>query len=141
MTKEETIDYLNKIKPKFLNDMGCMITDADADKGICKMDFDIDERYCHSVDIVQGGFVTAMLDAVVSHAAFIGNKEVKALSTMELKVSFYEASRMGKFSTIGRVDKMGRSVAFLSGDLYNDIGLRTASITATAKLHLNKKKE
>ncbi len=136
--KQETINRLNEHKLQFLTDMGCLIKDVDSEKGICEMEFNISKRYCHSVDIIQGGFVTTMLDAVTSHAVFAVHANLRALSTLEVKVMFYEASRAGKFKAIGRIDRMGRSIAFLSGDLYNDAGQRTASITSTAKISLPK---
>ncbi len=138
MTKEATINRLNKYRTQFLTDMGCTILDVDTEKGICEMEFNMSKRYCHSVDIIQGGFVTAMLDAVTSHVVFAVREQLIALSTLELKVTFFEASRAGKLKAIGRVDRMGRSIAFLSGDLYNAEGQRTASITSTAKISLRK---
>lgn len=119
---KELIAHLNTFRLQFLIDLGCTIIDASAEERFCKMEFNINKRYCHSGDIIQGGFVTAMLDAVTSHAVFASNTELSGLSTLELKVSFYEASRAGKFTAIGRVDKMGRSIAFLTGDLYNEAG-------------------
>jgi len=136
--KEERLKHLNKFRVQFLTDMGCTVTDIDLEKGICEMEFNMDKRYCHSIDIIQGGFVTAMLDAVTTHAVFAMQKNIRALSTLEVKVSFYEASRAGKFKAIGRIDRMGRSIAFLSGDLFNDAGQRTASITTTAKMSFQK---
>jgi len=131
---QKIIDRLNTRKPQFLIDLGCTIIEANAEERFCKMEFNIDKRYCHSVDIIQGGFVTAMLDAVTSHAVFAASEELMALSTLELKVTFYEASRAGKLIAIGKIDKMGRSIAFLSGELFNETGQRTASITSTAKI-------
>lgn len=131
---QKIIDRLNKYRLQFLIDLGCTIIDASQEERFCKMEFNIDKRYCHSVDIIQGGFVTAMLDAVTSHAVFAANEQLMALSTLELKVTFYEASRAGKLIAFGKVDKMGRSIAFLSGELFNEGGERTASITSTAKI-------
>lgn len=132
--KQQVIDRLNNRRPQFLTDLGGSIIDIDIEKGICEMEFNVSKRYCHSIDIIQGGFVTAMLDAVSSHAVFVKNAQARTISTLELKVSFYAPSRKGKLKAIGRVDKLGRSIAFLSGDLYNEANQRTASITATAKV-------
>lgn len=134
MTKEQIIDRLNKYQTQFLVDMGCTILDVDIENKICEMEFIMGKKYCHSVDIIQGGFVTAMLDAVTSHAVFAFQKEMIALSTLELKVSFLKASRAGKFKAFGKIERMGRSIAFLSGELYNSEGQRTATITSTAKI-------
>ncbi len=138
MTKEKIIAQLNKHRPAFLNALGCTIMDVDTEKSTCTMEFNITKDYCHSGNIIQGGFVTAMLDAVTSHAVFAMNPAIQVLSTLELKVSFYKASHDGKLKAIGRIDKMGRSIAFLSGDLYNEDNVRTASITSTAKVFIPK---
>jgi uncharacterized protein (TIGR00369 family) len=134
----EIINYLNKFRTQYLADLGCTITDASREEQFCKMEFDIDKRYCHADNIIQGGFVTAMLDAVSSHAVFATVLGIRGLSTLELKVSFYEASRAGKLTAVGRIDRLGRSIAFVSGDLYNEAGQRTASITSTAKIIVDK---
>ncbi len=133
--KGKILTHMTESPPQFLKDMGCEITYVDPEKGICEMDFLMDQRYCHSGDIIQGGFVTAMLDAVTTFATF-GTNKIKYLASLEVKVNFYEASRAGKFHAIGRIDRMGKSTAFLSGDLFNEAGQRTASITTTAKISL-----
>lgn len=65
------------------------------------MAFDISLDYCHSGDNIQGGFVTAMLDAVCTHAVFGANLRVTGVSTYEPKVMFLEVSRMGKQHALG----------------------------------------
>lgn len=136
--KEQIIASLNSRRPQFLKDLGGTVIDVDPGEGICKMEFNVGKQYCHSVDVVQGGFVSAMLDAVTSHAVFASHPGLQAFSSLELKVQFYKASRAGKLLAVGRIDKMGRSIAFLSGDLFNEAGLRTASITTTAKISIAK---
>ena len=136
--KEEIIEYLNKFRTQYLIDLGCTITDVSKEEQFCKMEFNIGKRYCHADNIIQGGFVTAMLDAVTAHVVFAVVPKIKGLSTLELKVTFYEVSRAGKLKAIGRIDRIGKSIAFLSGDLYNETGQRTASITTTAKFIVEK---
>ena len=138
MTKN-IIDQLNARKPKYLEDFGCIITKMDTEKGICEMDFDVPLHFCHSGDIIQGGFVTSMLDAVTTFAVFGSNPNVIKLATLELKVTYFKASLAGKFKAIGRIESIGRSIAFLTGELINDSGLKTASISATAKIKLKEK--
>ena len=98
----------------------------------------MNEQFCHSVDIIQGGFVTTMLDAVSAHAVFVGNAEVTRLSCLELKVSFLSASRKGKYKAIGSVEKLTRNFAFVNADLYNEEGVKTATLSSTAKISYKK---
>lgn len=133
----ETIELLSRFRPSFLDDMGCTIVGADVEKMTCAMQFEISKSYCHSGDIIQGGFVSAMLDAVSTHAVFAANEKINSVSTLEFKTLFLEASRAGKFDAIGRVDKLGRSIAFLSAELRNDKGQVTATMTTIAKVRLS----
>ena len=135
MTKN-IINQLNTRKPKYLEDFGCVITHIDTEKGICEMDFDVPKHFCHSGNIIQGGFVTTMLDSVITFAVFGTNSDVIQLATLELKVTYLKASRAGKFKAIGRIESMGRSIAFLTGELFDESGQKTATISATAKIKI-----
>jgi len=130
------LQQLNTRKPKYLEDFGCVITNVDVEKGSCEMTFDVPKHFCHSGDIIQGGFVTTMLDSVITFAVFGSNPNVVKLATLELKVTYLKASRAGKFKAIGGIESMGRSIAFLTGELLDDKGQKTAKISATAKIKL-----
>ncbi len=135
MTKK-ILEQLNTRKPGFLKDFGCVITHVDQEKGICEMDFDVPLHFCHSGDIIQGGFVTTMLDSVCTFSVFGTNPNVVKLATLELKVTYLKASRAGKFKAVGKIESMGRSIAFLTGELFDESGQKTASITTTAKIKI-----
>ena len=133
---EKLLEQLNQQKPGFLNDFGCIIQQIDREKGQCEMSFDVPKHFCHSGDIIQGGFVTTMLDSVCTFAVFGTNPDVIKLATLELKITYFKASRAGKFRAVGRIESIGRSIAFLTGELFNEAGQKTASITTTAKIKL-----
>ena len=69
-------------------------------------------------------------------SVFGTNPNVIKLATLELKVNFIKASRSGKFRAVGRIESMGRSIAFLTGDLFDASGQKTASISTTAKIKI-----
>lgn len=128
------IPALNARRPAFLDKLGGQVVALDRAAGTCTLSFDISTDYCHSVDIIQGGFVTAMLDAAASHAAFALVDGVTALATLEIKVSFLEPSRAGVYRAVGIINRVGQSTAFMSGELYSDDGRLTAMATTTARL-------
>jgi len=134
MTPEDIITKLESEKPAFLDLFQCKITKVDRSQGICEMDFEVTEDYCHSVNVIQGGFITAMLDSVSSHAVFVTSPDIANVSTMELKVSFYAPSLAGRYRAIGKVEKQGYKTAFVSGELINADGVTTAVLSATAKI-------
>jgi len=138
MTKEDIIKQMSTFRPLFLDLFECVITDVDSEKGICEMDFNISKQYCHSGNIIQGGFITTMLDAVSSHAAFAINGSIIGVSTLELKVTYIAPSLNGKYHAIGKVEKLTHNFAFLSAELFNEAGERTAYLSATAKVSYRK---
>lgn len=52
------------------------------------MEFTLGLEFCHSVDVVQGGYVTAMLDAGMSHALSATGQRKIGASTIDITVSF-----------------------------------------------------
>lgn len=137
-TEKQLIKHLNKFREPFLDDLGCTIVSVDPVTYRCEMDFAIGQRYCHSGDVIQGGFVAAMLDAVTTHTLFAAVPNIVGVSTLELKVSYLEASRKGTLRATGQILKMSRSIAFMSGELRDAEGVLTATISTTAKLRIAK---
>ena len=106
----------------------------DDEIGTSAMRFLISKDLTHSNGtIVQGGFITAMLDAAMAHLIILKrNGEVNPLS-LNINVNFIAPGAPGEFVAKGEITKMGKSIAFTSGELYQgDILVATA--TATNKM-------
>ncbi|MDP4652455.1 MAG: PaaI family thioesterase [Haliea sp.] len=134
MNKSERLKNANAHIPPCLQVLHGKLLDFDASEGTAEMQFDVSEQFCHSINVVQGGNVTVMLDAAMSHALFMQQADVAALPTLELKVSFLEPTLAGRITAKGRVIKCGKSIAFLEGTLINTAGQLAAVATATAKV-------
>jgi uncharacterized protein (TIGR00369 family) len=134
VTKQERLTAANEHLPPCLQILNGRLLDFDSEAGTAEMQFDVSEQFCHSVNVVQGGNVTVMLDAAMSHALFMQEADVVALPTLELKVSFLEPTLAGRITARGKVIKSGRSIAFLEGTLINAEGLVAATSSSTAKL-------
>lgn len=141
MNTEEIIARLNAHAPPALKTLGGSIDSYDDQTQTMVMNFYASEALCHSGDIVQGGFITGMLDATMSHAVFAAINKPIILPTLEIKVSFLEIARMGDLVASGTVVRLGKSVAFLEGQLKDPQGklLATASSTARILLKQNEK--
>ena len=138
MTKQDRIDQLNANTPSFFAMMGGVLVDFDTEEGSCTIEFDISHDFCHSVDIVQGGFVTAMLDASMSHAVFTSFPEVTAVSSLDVNTSYLEPTRAGKSKVVGKIVKLHYKTVFLESQVYNETGVLTAIASSVAKLGRNK---
>lgn len=134
MNDQSFIDQLNARTPGFFKILGGQIAAINRGSHTCTIDFDVSTDLCHSVDVVQGGFVTAMLDAAMSHAVFATDPSITGVSSLEIKTSYLEPTRAGQIRAVGAIVKAGYKIVFLEGHLYNSEGLLTATTTSVAKL-------
>ncbi|MAZ87586.1 MAG: thioesterase [Cellvibrionaceae bacterium] len=132
--KQAQLDLLNSNAPVFVGLLGGKMIDLDHDKSLAVFEFNVSKDYCHSVDVVQGGFITSMLDTAMSHAVFAVNDNVVGLSSLEIKTSYLESTRAGKLRAEGYVVKGGYKTGFLEGRLYNEAGELTATASSVAKI-------
>jgi len=136
MEKQELLAEFNARKPGFIGMLGGSIVDADMEAGTCTFEFDISTDFCHSVNVVQGGFTTAMLDAAMSHAVFamLGRENIVNVSSLEIKTSYIAPTLAGKHRAVGKIVKSTYKTAFLEAALYNPDGELTATASSVAKL-------
>ena len=93
------------------------------------MRYTLDDSVCHSGGIVQGGFVTGMLDAAIAiHRRYV------VVASLEIKVSFPEIAHAGELTAFARPVRMGRSIAFLETELLDPDSNLVATATSTAKI-------
>ena len=136
MTSDETVDKMNARRPAVIQTLKGRVLSYAAERRELRMEFEIGREFCHSVDIVQGGFVTAMLDASMAHAVLAAEQFRAGVSSIDLTVSFLRPARAGRFVAVGSIVKIGRSIAFLRAELYTEAGDLTA--TATSSAHLSR---
>ena len=123
-----------KKPPKLLEILGSQGFEFDDELGTSVMSFVINKDFTHSNEtIVQGGFITAMLDAAMAHLIILKrNGEVNPLS-LNINVNFIAPGAPGEFVAKGEITKMGKSIAFTSSELFQGETL-IATATATNKM-------
>ena len=99
-----------------------------------EMEFEAIYDFTHSDgQVVQGGFVTGMLDAPMAHL-LMGLFDFKIIPmTLDLNVSFLAPTRQGQLNCIAEVLQLGKSTAFMTSKLYQE-GALVASATSTVRL-------
>lgn len=137
MDEQQLLDRFHSSAPDFLKRLGGRFVSVKADTLTCVMEFDISKDYCHSIDVVQGGFITTMLDIAMTHATFASSEDVANIASLEIKTTYLEPTRAGCLRVEGYVIKMGYKTAFLEGRVYNADGLLTATGSSVAKVIRN----
>jgi len=136
MTHEDIVAQLNQNRPPCLDLIKGRVIAYLPEKNELSMAFEPGLNCCHSVNVVQGGYVTAMLDAAMAHAAIAHEKFKAAPSSIDINVSFLRPTRAGKYTAIGSIVKMGRTVGYLKAELFSEAGELTA--TATSSVYLTR---
>jgi uncharacterized protein (TIGR00369 family) len=97
----------------------------------------VDERFLNPAGIVQGGFLSAMMDSAMGASAVLSVKDRKVyVANTEMKSSFLRPARNGDVLTCtASVLKPGTVVAFLQARILDDRGnlISTASSTYLIK--------
>jgi uncharacterized protein (TIGR00369 family) len=90
------------------------------------------EVMANPMKLIQGGFLTAMLDEVMSTACVVASGLTAAAPSLEIKTSFLRPVRPGRLRGVGRVLRWGRQIAFTEGELYDAEGRLAAKASGTA---------
>ena len=132
---QKRIEQLNAMAPDFIKLLGGSIVELDMDSQQAIFSFNVPLEYCHSGDVVQGGFVTAMLDAAMSHALFGTDDTISGVASLDIATQFIGVSR-GKqpLRVTGRVKKATFKTAFLEADIEDETGTLVATAQSVAKL-------
>jgi uncharacterized protein (TIGR00369 family) len=133
-TDAELLDRFHKTKnrPPSTETLGFRVLRVDQAAGEVEAEFEGRPEFGNNTGVIQGGFLTAMLDEVTTIAGVVASGLTSAFPSLEMKTSYLRPCRQGKVRGVGRVVRLGRSVAFLEGDLYDAEGKHVAHATVTA---------
>jgi uncharacterized protein (TIGR00369 family) len=134
MTHDEIIALMNQHRPACVQTLKGEVLSFSEEKSELSMQFEPGLNCCHTVDIVQGGYITAMLDAAMAHAVLGVEKFQVQLSSIDINVSFLRPTRAGKYIAVGSIVKLGKNIGYLKAELFNAQGELTASATSSAYL-------
>ena len=81
---------------------------------------------------IQGGYLCAMLDEVMSVACMVASGMTCVAPTIEMKTSFFRPAMPGTLRGIGRVVRWGKTIAFTEGEIFDAEDRLLAKATGTA---------
>ena len=121
--------------PKFLKVLGFKDAYLDTNSNEWVVEFNPTIEITHSNgSIVQGGFVTGMIDASMAQCIMFLSKRKELPLKLDIEVKFLKTYKPNKIVTAkSKIDKKGKSIVFTSGNLYQDDKL-IAVASATNKI-------
>ncbi len=90
------------------------------------------EVMANPMKLIQGGFLCAMLDEVMSTACVVASGLTAAAPSLEMTTSFLRPAKAGRLRGVGRVVRWGKTIAFTEGELYDGEGRLVAKASGTA---------
>lgn len=113
-------------KDRFATDAGCRIVEASKHHAVCEMP--LSEKHLNAQGGVMGGAIFTLGDFALAVAANIGQADTVAIDN---NIRYLSAPKGGKLIATARMDKAGRSLAFVTIDIADDTGRPVAIMTAT----------
>ena len=110
--------------------LGWEFIDLDADTGWCEAYFVGTPQMGNPGGNMQGGFITAMLDDVMSIAACIVQPVYGMAPTLQMTTNFIRPVPLEKLRVRGEVVRAGRSAVHTRGELFNLEGKLLATSVA-----------
>lgn len=104
----------------------------DPEAGRARMAFEPGLEICNPAGVLQGGFLTVMLDDVMSLAVFASQNFKRMAATLEMKANFIRPVFPGAIEAEGEVLRAGREVAYLEGRLFDGEGRLAVTASATS---------
>jgi uncharacterized protein (TIGR00369 family) len=134
MSSDDSVERMNADAPAVIRTLKGRVVAFAPERHELRMQFEIGLEFCHTVDIVQGGFITAMLDASMAHVVIAAEHGKVRVSSIDINVSFLRPARAGGYTAVGSIVKAGRTIAFLKAELYSEKGELVATATSSAHL-------
>lgn len=134
-TKERIMEVLARRPLSPASQMlGFEVLDIDPKKGTSRIGYLAKPDFCNPLGVIQGGFLTAMVDEAMAVACVAMSNFSIFIPTLELKVSFLRAGYPGPMIAKGEVTRLGKSVAFMEGSLFDGDGNLLIRASATGKV-------
>lgn len=120
--------------PACTRHLGYQLIDLDPETGRVECGFTAKPDFLNPNGSVQGGIVTAFLDEAMSLSVFLSTHLKSAVPTLEMKTTFLRPLMSDTCRVVGETVRLGRTVGFTEGRLFNADGVLCATATATAAI-------
>ena len=108
-------------RPVYLDIFNAKVEEIDKTKETLSMSFEASSDFCHTGGrILQGGFVATMLDCSMAFLAFELTDYEKSPMTIDMNINYLSSGAPGKYLARAKVTKIGKSIGFLSSELFQD---------------------
>ena len=127
--------------PKASMLLGWTLKSADPATGDVEIGFEARPEFANPRGFIQGGILAAMLDDTMGPAVFVRTKGQQFPVTIDLHAHYLRPVKAGPVSAKARVVQLGKTVAFMEGELFDGDGNVAVRATASASLFRTRPEE
>lgn len=133
---------MNAVVPGFTMDkappsakwLGMDVLAWDRDAMTMRVAFDPPRDVINFGGVIQGGFLTAMLDDAMGFNAFVSLGMAYRQASIDIHTHFFRPVAYGRVEVAARVVRAGRNVAFVEAELFDKDGMLAARAVSSTKL-------
>lgn len=114
--------------------LGWKLVALDPQAGTIVVEFLAKPEFANPSGFVQGGIIAAMLDDTLGPVAFAMTGGRRMTTTIDLHIHYLRPVAIGRITATAEVTRLGRTLAFLKGELFDVEGKLSATATASAML-------
>ena len=111
--------------------LGSNFIEINPESGTVRLEFMGKNEFTNPAGNIQGGFLAAMLDETMGPALAATLSEGEFAPVIDLYIQFINPASVGKIEAFGKIDRKGKEVCYLSGELRQK-GKVVAKSTATS---------
>lgn len=127
--------FFDKVKmPPSAELLGWELISLDPEAREIEVAFEGKPIFANPTGHVQGGILAAMIDDAISPIVVVATKGECLAPTIDLHVQFLRPTPMGRITVKGKATRIGKSVAFLEGELFDKDGNLCARGTASGSI-------
>lgn len=114
--------------------LGMDVLAWDRDAMAMRVAFDPPRDVINFGGVVQGGFLSAMMDDAMGFNTFVSLGMAYGQASIDIHTHFFRPVAFGRVEVAARVVRAGRSVAFTEAELYDREGVLAARAVSSVKL-------
>lgn len=118
--------------PPIFRVFGWTLKDFDVERGWLRVGFRPGPQFLNPAGFVQGGIVTAMLDDTMGPAVIVMSSGELYSSSIDLHTHFLRPVFPGEVIVEASVTRLGKTIAYMAGELFDDKGKLCARATTSA---------
>ncbi|HTP54337.1 MAG TPA: PaaI family thioesterase [Thermoplasmata archaeon] len=127
-----TPDLYRAARTGFHHEVGFRVVAAESGRGVCTVTGRVERRHLNINGVVHGGVYATILDTAMGAAVVSDLAVGETTATTSLYVEFLRAAREGDTLTArGRIQRRGRHIAFVEGELTGADGQRLSQARGT----------